>query len=123
MLTKIMVVDDEAILREDISAYLEMEGYNVVTAHNGHAAIEYLKTDTVDLVISDIHMPEVNGYELLQYIRTDLGLVDLPFIFLSGVYDMNQEKCLELGASAYIPKPFSIVELSKTIDRIVDSDD
>ncbi len=113
---KILVVDDEPDLLEITAAYLEMEGYTPLTALNGPAALEILKTTTPDLIISDITMPGMSGFDLFENIRADAALQNTPFIFLSGHTDLEHIMMgKELGSDDYLVKPFEPEMLISTI--------
>ena len=107
----ILIVDDEELLREVISEFFTLEGATVLEAGNGHDGFIVLQQNTVDIVISDLRMPNGDGLSLLQRIKTELSYK--PYVFLySGHADTMSEKNAEaLGATAYFVKPFSVREL------------
>lgn len=105
---KILVVEDEKAIADLISMNLGDAGYQCVCAYDGMTAADLLEEHRYDLVLLDIMLPEIDGYELLEYVRP----MEIPVIFItakSGVQD--RVKGLELGAEDYIVKPFEIVEL------------
>ena len=113
---KILIVDDEPDLLEITAAYLEMEGYTPLTALSGAAALEIMKTTTPDLIISDITMPGMSGFDLFEKIRADLSYQNTPFVFLSGHTDLQHVMTgKELGSDDYLMKPYEPEMLISTI--------
>jgi CheY-like chemotaxis protein len=112
----IMVVEDHVALLRDMSFILEIAGFVVVSASDGAEALALMKRQTPDLVLSDIDMPNLNGYELLRQMRTDKKLAAVPCILMSGNDDYDHlMTALELGAADYLPKPFDAYELIDAI--------
>ncbi len=109
----ILVVDDEARMIRFVQYNLELEGFRVITAHNGLEAIEKVRTQLPDLVIMDVMMPEMDGFEALEHIRK---ISDVPVIMLT-VKNEDEDKHLAFtsGADDYLTKPFSPQEL---VDRV-----
>ena len=113
---KILIVDDEPDLLEITAAYLEMEGYKPLTALNGPAALEILNSTVPDLIISDITMPGMSGFDLFGMVRSDSKFQNTPFIFLSGHTDLQHIMMgKELGSDDYIMKPYEPEMLISTI--------
>lgn len=105
---KILIADDEPDILEIISYNLESEGYDVITAKNGHEAISMAKTHKPDLIILDVMMPGKTGFEVCTLLRTDPAFQDTIIIFLTALNDDNTEiKGLENGGDDYITKPIS----------------
>lgn len=103
----ILVADDEKSIRDIISYQLKKEQYDVLTAENGQEALDLIKRNPVDLLILDLMLPVINGYEI---IRT--APKNLPIIVISAKDDETSKiVALEMGAGDYIPKPFSKIEL------------
>jgi DNA-binding response OmpR family regulator len=116
-LNTIIVIEDEETVRENISLLLENEGYQVVLAGTGLTGLQQICEIKPDLVICDIKMPGLDGYQVLQIMRQDNGLAKIPFIFLTALSDRNNwRKGMELGADDYLTKPFTRHELLKAID-------
>jgi class 3 adenylate cyclase len=105
----LLVVDDNDDNRYTLTRRLKRQGYdNVAVAENGAEALEMLARDDFDLVLLDIMMPEVNGYEVLERIKSDPRLRDVPVIMISALDEIESVvKCIELGAEDYLPKPFN----------------
>jgi class 3 adenylate cyclase len=105
----LLVVDDNEDNRYALTRRLAREGYaNVATAVDGLQALELLSAKSFDLVLLDIMMPNVNGYEVLAQVKADDKLRHIPIIMISAVDDMDSIiRCIELGAEDYLPKPFN----------------
>ncbi len=104
----VLVVDDIEANREVLSRRLERQGYAVATAENGRHALERLSANTFDLVLLDIMMPEMDGYEVLQRLKADETLRHIPVIMISALSELDSVvRCIELGAEDYLPKPFN----------------
>ncbi len=109
----ILVVDDEEDLRETIAEFLTEQGYSVLTACDGLAAKKVLITQKIDLVLTDIRMPNMNGVDLLKFSR---ALPDAPKVIVaSGFSDYSRDDIERLGASAYLTKPFDLDKLLTTV--------
>ena len=120
-MVKILVVEDEAPLRESIIDTLAFEGYNVVEAENGKQGWEKAQAENPDLIVCDIAMPELNGYELLLKLREDPATATLPFIFLTARVDRPfMRHGMELGADDYLTKPFTHADLLAAIRARLD---
>jgi adenylate cyclase len=108
----VLVVDDNAYLRILLSYLLEEQGYAVTMAENGRQALARLRAQHFDLLLLDITMPEMNGYQVLESLKTDPTLRHLPVIVISAVDELDSVvRCIELGAEDYLLKPFSAVLL------------
>ena len=105
---KILVVDDDLINMQVISAALK-DKYDILTALNGHDAISRLKEHKPDLILLDVMMPELSGFDLCSIIKSDTAFADIPVIFLTAL-DTNEGELrgLELGGIDYIAKPFNL---------------
>jgi len=104
----ILVVDDNEDNRYTLTRRLTREGYtNLATANNGRQALELLRSTKFDLMLLDINMPEMNGYEVLEQLKADAELRHLPVIMISAIGEVQSVvRCIELGAEDYLPKPF-----------------
>ena len=105
----LLVVDDSEDNRYTLTRRLAREGYTrVVTANDGRQALALLRAQPVDLVLLDIMMPELNGYEVLERLKADERLRHVPVIMISAVDEIESVvRCIELGAEDYLPKPFN----------------
>ena len=118
-MVKILVVEDEYDIRELLQNYLENEGYQVVTASDGEQAIEVFRSSHVDLILLDILLPRLNGYEVCRAIREES---DIPIIMLTALdSEEDQLKGFDLRIDDYIPKPFSMPVLLRKIGAILRS--
>jgi class 3 adenylate cyclase len=106
---RLLVVDDNEDNRFTLTRRLQREGYTeVVTAENGRRALDLLREQRFDLVLLDIMMPEVNGYQVLEELKKDDGLRHVPVIMISSLDELDSVvRCIELGAEDYLPKPFN----------------
>lgn len=103
----VLVVDDDGANRDLLSQRLERQGYEVVSAGNGREALDLLATGAFDLVLLDIMMPEMDGFEVLRRLKADDRMRHVPVIMISAVGDMDSvAHCIEMGAEDYLPKPF-----------------
>ena len=113
----ILVVDDEPRMTRFIRMNLELEGYRVVEAHNGLDALEKARTDLPDLVILDIMMPELDGFDTLEMLRE---VSNVPVIMLTVRSDEEDKvRGLELGADDYVTKPFGARELASRVRAVL----
>lgn len=103
----ILIVDDNPELVDGVKLTLEMEGYQALAAHNGQEALEILERITPDLILADIMMPEMDGYELYERVHQDERWLQVPFIFLTAKTDKDDiRRGKEMGVDDYITKPF-----------------
>ncbi len=113
----ILVVDDEKLIRNVIKNYLENEKYNVYEAENGIEALEVFKEKEIDLIVLDIMMPKMDGFEVLKEIRK---LSDVPVIMLTAMKEeLDKLHSFDLGVDDYITKPFSPKELTARVKAIL----
>lgn len=111
-MTKILVIEDEQAVRENITELLATEGYEIVAAENGHVGITWAWEHKPDLILCDVMMPELDGYEVLKLLREEPTTALMPFIFLSAKADKTHlRQGMELGADDYLTKPFSKKDL------------
>lgn len=112
----LLIVDDNGINRDVLSRRLARQGHHVAVAENGPQALELLLNQKFDLVLLDIMMPEMNGYQVLQHLRADVQLRDIPVIMISALDEIDSiARCIEIGADDYLPKPFNPVLLRARI--------
>lgn len=113
---RILVIDDAAPLRKDIVEMLGFEGYEAVDAEDGKSGVERARELNPDLIICDIMMPGMDGYQVLETLRQDPQTATIPFIFLTAKADRSDvRQGMGLGADDYIPKPFHAAELIATV--------
>lgn len=115
--TRILVVDDELSIIKFLRANLETKGYEVLTAMDGAEALQTIERELPDLIILDIMMPRIDGFEVCHRLRE---WSPIPIIMLSARADeMDKVKCLEIGADDYITKPFSAGELIARVGAVL----
>lgn len=113
---KILVVEDEKPISDLICLNLRKEGYQYTAAYDGEEAADLLEDENFDLILLDIMLPEINGYELMEYIRP----MNIPVIFLTAKAELNDRvKGLTSGAEDYIVKPFEVIELLARIQIVM----
>ncbi len=116
----VLVVDDEPDIVKLVEISLKLSNFDVITALSGPMALEILKTKRPDLVLLDIMMPEMSGYEVCQKIKSDPNTRDLPVVMLTAKGQKGDaEKGLDVGADDYIIKPFDPYDLGEQITRIL----
>lgn len=117
MKRKILIIEDEKDLRETLADVLEISGYEVVISPDGFAGIEAIIDSKPDLVLCDVNMPKMNGFEVLTAIKEKLNDDSMPiFIYLSArIQSEDIEHGLNLGADDFVTKPFDVTELLETL--------
>src|SRR5438309_11517005 len=110
--SSLLVVDDNSMNRIMLSRYITRLGYRATLAENGRQALDKLQGEPFDLVLLDVEMPEMDGYQVLEHLKSNPRLRDIPVIMISAVEELESVvKCIELGAQDYLPKPFNPVLL------------
>jgi class 3 adenylate cyclase len=113
---RLLVVDDNKVNRLLLARNLELQGHSVASAENGRVALEMLRRESFDLVLLDMEMPEMDGFQVLEQLVSDLQLRDLPVIVTSSLEGVaNIARCIELGAEDYLTKPVNPVLLKARI--------
>ncbi len=116
----VLLCDDELMNRKVASKILEKEGFSVIEAQNGKEALEVLKSTKIDLILMDLMMPIMDGYEATKIIKEDDEFSTIPLIIISALSDKEAiTKGLELGADEYLTKPFDIVEFRLRIKNAI----
>ena len=115
-MARILAVDDEKPITELLRVSLQRAGYECVCAHDGIEAANLIEKETFDLILLDIMMPGIDGFELMEYIRT----TNIPVIFLTAKNAVKDRvKGLKMGAEDYIVKPFDILELLARVEGVL----
>ena len=118
---KILLADDDDNFRMLLSEVLEEAGFEVAAFENGQLAWEYLQAENADIVVSDVNMPEMGGFELLKLIREDARLACLPVLMMTVRSEVgDQVEGYDSGADDYLPKPFAnevLVARVKVLER------
>ena len=118
---RLLCVEDEASLRDDIVEFLRMRSYDVDEAASGEQAIEQLNKNHYDLVLCDIKMPKMDGHELLKLVRKENELTSTPFIFLSALSDNESRiRAHEAGCDGYLTKPIDFSVLEATLKSYIE---
>lgn len=117
----LLIVDDNKVNRLLLSRSIELLGHQASVAENGRVAMEMLHTQPFDLLLLDIEMPEMNGFEVLEAIKSTVELRELPVIVTSSVEGLdNVVRCIELGAEDYLPKPVNKTLLSARVSSCLE---
>jgi DNA-binding NtrC family response regulator len=112
----ILIVDDEEMMRTLLNRILSREGYKIRSAEDGVVALEVLKAEKVDIILSDMKMPRMNGFELLKIVKNEYPKIGV--IIMTAYGDTYTVKdALLLGADEYITKPFKSYEISLVVER------
>lgn len=113
---RILVIEDEIHIRDNIQDILELSGFEVLTAENGIVGLQLAKNKLPDLILCDIMMPKLDGYEVLKALRQEIETALIPVIFLTAKAERTDvRQGMELGADDYLTKPFSASELRRAI--------
>jgi chemosensory pili system protein ChpA (sensor histidine kinase/response regulator) len=116
--THILVVDDSISIRRFVGSILENAGYGVTLANDGVDALEKLRAGRFDLILTDLEMPRMHGYELIAEVKQNIAYKSIPIIILTGrAGEKHSRKGMELGAAAFLVKPFNEQELLGEISR------
>jgi len=113
---RVLVVDDDSNARALCSINLLLEGLEVLEAEDGRRGLARARLESPDLVVTDVAMPGLNGFELAEALRLDESTAEIPLIFLSGEMDAaNEARAHSLGALAYVTKPFDPADFAKLV--------
>ena len=119
---EILIVDDEPSIVVPIQFLMEQQGYSVIVAENGHDALDMIYKYIPDLILLDIMLPGIDGYEVCEIVRLNPKLRSVKVIFLTAKgREVEIAKGLALGADAYITKPFSNAELVAKVKTVLDN--
>ncbi|MGH8059362.1 MAG: adenylate/guanylate cyclase domain-containing protein, partial [Candidatus Entotheonellia bacterium] len=117
----VLIVDDAEINRDLLSWQLQIQGLTTSVAYNGRHALELIRELPFDLMLLDMMMPEMNGYQVLEHLKADPTPRYLPVVVISGVDDLESVvRCIELGAEDYLLKPFNSVLLKARVDACLE---
>ena len=118
--SKILVIEDDQDLAEMLNAYLRVQGYEVVTTNWGEDGIALAQTSRPDLLILDIRLPDIDGFDVARRLRSDRKTSDIPIIFLTEKRERSDKLAgLELGADDYITKPFDVQEMRLRVRNVL----
>jgi CheY-like chemotaxis protein len=117
---RILIVDDKATSRELLRTVLERDGYSIVEAADGGEALQKARGENPDLILLDLQMPVLNGYEVLTELRQDSRYRTLPIIALTAsAMQGDREKALAAGFTAYLTKPVTLAHLREIVQRLL----
>ena len=117
---KILVVDDDKTTRKLLNLFLKAKGYEVVTAENGLDAMEKLGTQNINLVVTDMNMPYMDGIELTRNLRSDDNWKNIPIVMVTTEADDDEKKkAMDAGVDDYIVKPANAEQITDSIKRIL----
>ncbi|HOK40994.1 MAG TPA: hybrid sensor histidine kinase/response regulator [bacterium] len=118
--SKILVIDDDNVILLLLKKILELNNFEVVTFNNGKSAIEYLKKNNIDLILLDLMMPELDGYEICKIVKSTKKLRNIPIIIMTAKSDESEiEKAINNGANDFIRKPINRYELLTRIKNLI----
>jgi two-component system, chemotaxis family, chemotaxis protein CheY len=120
MIKTILIADDSESVREVVSYTLENAGYKVLIGTDGQDALKHLNGSPIDLVVTDLHMPNMDGIELIKSIRANTNYQYIPILFLTTESQQNKkEEAKAAGATGWIVKPFVPEKLLTTIQKVI----
>lgn len=117
---RILIIEDDETMRNALKRIFETDGYEVVTVADGTLLTQVLDDKPIDLIILDIGLPWINGFELAQMMKEDSELKEVPLIFVSGrANESDVRRGFELGAADFIKKPFDVEQVRKTVKTLL----
>ena len=120
MASKIVVIEDDPLIRKLIAQTLLRAGYEVLTANDGSEGLRVIKETLPNLVVLDISMPGLDGYQVCQYLRRDPTTATLPIIMVTAMArPSDQRRGFDIGADDYLPKPFALTELVTRVQSLL----
>jgi DNA-binding response OmpR family regulator len=118
MKTKILIIEDEEMVLDNISIFLEAEGFKVFSTRDGITGLKMALTIFPDVILCDLMLPKLDGFKILETLRQDTRFTITPFIFLTARAEKsNMRRGMELGADDYITKPFTLNELLEALEQ------
>jgi len=118
----VLVIDDEAPIRENLARFLALEGHQVVQANDGRLGLEAIRSHRPALILCDVMMPHMDGFEVLAAVQADETLRAIPFVFLSASAEPEKlEAALKQGAANYVTKPFNLARLRQLLTDYLSS--
>jgi DNA-binding NtrC family response regulator len=116
---RILVVDDELLIRDLLYDFFTAQGWDIIVAEGGQKAVDYLKNQQFDVVLTDLKMPDIDGMELTSRIRNLYG--DMPIIIMTGYPSLDSAvEALRYKVDDYIVKPFNVNQLYKSVKKVVE---
>lgn len=115
-MARVLLIEDEAPIRATLSRFLQMEGIEVITAEDGAVGLALARAELPDLILCDLLMPELDGYQVLSSLRGDPLTAGIPFLLLTAsAAPEEQQASLQRGAAAFLTKPFHLDDVRKAI--------
>ena len=119
-MARVMAVDDDHVIRGLLEVNLEMEGHEVITAVDGRDALDKVRISHPDLILLDVMMPNVNGWQVAEALKGDPDTMHIPIVFLSArAMEADVRKGTDLGVEAYVTKPFDPIDLMDLVNRLL----
>ena len=119
-MAKVLLIEDEAPIRATLSRFLRLEGLDVIAAENGTQGVERALAEKPDLIICDLLMPELDGYQVLSSLRANPATAAIPFVLLTASAAPEEHEIgLQRGAAAFLTKPFHLDDVRAAIARFV----
>lgn len=116
----VLLIEDHRDIRENTTELLELAGYRVAALANGQEGLIALKKSSPDIILCDIRMPGIDGYEFFREIKSDPVKCAIPFVFVTSSAEKSEvETALGMGADAYLCKPYETGELFRTIEELI----
>jgi CheY-like chemotaxis protein len=116
----VLIIEDNLEIRENTTEILELAGYKVITANNGKEGVHMASTKKPDVILCDIMMPEMNGYEVIKQLKSNQGTLGIPFIYVTASAEKSEVKmAMDMGANGYVRKPFDVRELVDAINNVL----
>lgn len=116
----ILIIEDNKNIRENIEEFLELLNFKALTANNGKEGVAAIQSSKPDLILCDVHMPEMDGFQVLEFVKLKPETSAVPFVFItSSSQKAAIEKGVLSGADSYLVKPFQLEELQETIDKLL----
>ncbi len=120
-MARVMAVDDDHVIRGLLEVNLEMEGHEVVTAVDGREALEKVAHERPDLILLDVMMPNINGWQVAESLKADAATREVPIVFLSArAMEADVRKGRDLGVTNYVTKPFDPIDLMDLVGRLLE---
>ena len=119
-MARVLAVDDDHVIRGLLEVNLEMEGHQVMTAFDGQDALEKVREQKPDLILLDVMMPRVNGWQVAEALKGDEATRDIPIVFLSArAMEADVRKGTDIGVEEYVTKPFDPIDLMELVSRLL----
>jgi CheY-like chemotaxis protein len=117
---RILVIDDQPLIRDLLVQLLEADGHCVFTAANGGEGLASARTRPLDLVLLDVDMPALNGFQVCAELKNGAATAQVPVIFISARFSAHDlQQMAAVGAAGFLPKPFSLAEIRQAINRVL----